>query len=553
MSPFPVLKWLLPLLVLGATLAAPPALGHAQFRDSSPASDSTLENSPHEIVLNFTQAVTPVTVTLVGPDGNGVGSVDDPVGNGGRVVLPVTATLGAGTYVVSFRVLSGDAHAISGGFRFTMAPPEAAPEGESAAEPLAAPLLAADLPTVPESIEADNSPIELAEKTIRIVFIATLLLAVGLVLFRLTITLTGSLDVWAVSLMRRTAGVGLLLAVGYFIVATLAVTGVEAFRPSHLIIVLQTSIGMSLLLAALGFMFLTMSGGAERIMAGIGASALILSRVVTGHPASQDPMLILVPSMAIHVAAAAFWFASLWVLLRLLRKGPLADAPEILAAFARIALWSVAALFVVGGTMAAIHLKSIDALLHTAYGETLLWKLGGVAGLLLFAAINKLVLTPDLLRRFEPGRMKISIRLEALLMIAVITVSTLLAATAPASRADEPSIASAPTGISVVSDTGNYTLQVEFSSRPYDEKQPLSLELFDSSGAAYKPLEVSISVSIPSRRIEALPLSVMLAEGSHLAIDADFPHAQDTRFEALVLVTEFDRERFVFDRGGRVE
>ena len=138
-------------------------------------------------------------------------------------------------------------------------------------------------------------------------------------------------------------------------------------------------------------------------------------------------------------------------------------------------------------------------------------------------------------------------------MIAVIAVSTLLAATAPASRADEPSAASAQTGISVVSDTGNYTLQVEFSSRPYDEKQPLSLELFDSTGAAYKPLEVSVSVTIPSRRIEALPLAILRSEDNHLVIDADFPDAQDTYFEALVLVTDFERERFVFDRGGRIE
>lgn len=553
MSPFPAPKWMLPLLVLGPTLAAPPAFGHAQFRDSSPASDSTLENSPHEIVLNFSQAVTPVTVTLVGPDGSDVESVDEAVANGGRVVLPVTAPLQAGTYVVSFRVLAGDAHPISGGFRFTMAASEEAPAVESAAEPLPVPVLPADSYTEPESIEASNSPIEFAQKTIRMVFIGALLLAVGLVLFRLTIALPDSLETWVATLTRRIAFAGLMLAVVYFAIATLAVTGLDAFLPRHLYVILQTSIGMSLLFATVGFLFLTMSGETERIMAGIGAAALILSRVVTGHPAIQEPMLILVPSMAIHVAAAAFWFASLWVLLRLLRKGPLADAPEILAAFARTALWSVAALLLAGGIMAAIHLKSIDALLHTAYGETLLWKLGGVAGLLLFAGINKLVLTPDLLRRFDPDRMKTLIRLEALLMIAVIAVSTVLAATAPASRADEPSTALAQTGISVLSDTGNYTLQVEFSSRPYDEEQPLSLELFDSTGAAYTPLEVSITVTIPSRRIEALPLSVVLVEGNHLAIDADFPYAQDTRFEALILVTEFNQERFVFGRGGRVE
>ena len=492
MSHSPAAKWLVLLLALGAILAGPDAYGHAQFTGSNPAADSTLEYSPDEIVLNFSRAVTPVTTTLVGLGGDGVESVGETVGNGERVVLPITAPLKAGTYVVSFRVLSGDAHPISGGFRFAIAPPQSAPGGESAAEPLPAPMPTAVADTKPEPVEASTSTTELAQQSVRMVFIAMLLLAVGLVLFRLTIALPETLDTWVISLTRRTAIAGLLLAVVYFAIATLAVTGVDEFRPRHLYVILQTSIGMSLLLATMGFLFLTMSGGAERIMGGIGAAALILSRVITGHPASQEPMLILVPSMAIHVAAAGFWFASLWVLLRLLRKGPLADAPEILAAFASAALWSVGALFVVGGAMAAIHLKSFDALLHTPYGETLLWKLGGVGGLLFLAAINKLVLTPDLLRLFEPGRLKTAIRLEALLMIAVIAVSTLLAATATASRADEPSTASVQKSISVLSDTGSHSLEVQFSSQPYDEKQPLAVTLFYSAGDPYNPSEASV-------------------------------------------------------------
>ena len=63
----------------------------------------------------------------------------------------------------------------------------------------------------------------------------------------------------------------------------------------------------------------------------------------------------------------------------------------------------------------------------------------------------------------------------------------------------------------------------------------------------------TVTVSIPSRRIESLPLSIVRREGNHIVIDADFPDAADTHFEALVLVTDFDRERFAFDREGRLE
>ena len=113
---------LVALLLTAALLPVQAAWAHAQFTGSVPASDTILENSPHEIVLTFSQAVTPVSVSLVGPDGAPVESVEEAVANGERVVLPVTASLDAGTYVVSFRVLSGDSHPISGGFRFSMAP-----------------------------------------------------------------------------------------------------------------------------------------------------------------------------------------------------------------------------------------------------------------------------------------------------------------------------------------------------------------------------------------------------------------------------------------------
>jgi len=239
--------------------------------------------------------------------------------------------------------------------------------------------------------------------------------------------------------------------------------------------------------------------------------------------------------------------------LRLLRVGPLKAAPEIIAAFARTAFWSVGALLVAGSLMAVIHLGSVDALLHTQYGRIVLWKLGGVAGLLSIAAFNKWVLTPDLLQRFDTTRLLNSIRIEALLMIAVIGVSTILAATPPADRVDAASIPSIATEVSVPSDSGQFTLQVKFSSSPYDETQPLSVSLVDDAGNPFTPLEVEVTVSIPSRRIEALPLRIVRSEGNHIVIDADFPDARDTHFETLILVTDFDRERFTFDRDGPLE
>lgn len=420
------------LLAIGLVLASHGAFAHAQFQDSSPAADTELDSSPHEIVLNFSRAVTPVTVTLVGPDGSTVDTGTDARGNGERVVLAIPIRLPSGAYVVSFRVLSGDAHPISGGFRFAIASPDTAddagPKPEQA-QPKPGPTESQGEATVPPNPQ--SSSLELAEQAVRAAFIALLMLGVGLAIFQALIPLPESLHDWLSGLVRRVGWIGIVAAVGYFLAATFSVTGVDAFRPRHLYVVLQTSIGMSLLVAMIGFLFLTLSAAPQRILVGIGAALLVVSRVITGHPASQEPMLLLIPSMAIHVATAGFWFASLWVLLRLLRKGPLADAPQILERFAKAALWSVSALLAVGALMAAIHIKSIDGLLNTEYGNILLWKLGGVAGLLVFALVNKFWLTPQLVDQYDPGKLKNSIRLEAVVMLVIIVISTVLAATPP--------------------------------------------------------------------------------------------------------------------------
>lgn len=539
-----------PATFLASLLFSTPVWGHAQFVASDPAADTTLKQSPHEIVLTFSQAVTPVTVTLVGPDGATIEMVGDVAANGERVVLPVTAPLSTGAFLVSYRVLSGDSHSISGGFRFTLD----SSLGEEASNP---PITASPEPVSTDTggvaISESGTSVDRAQQWVRLAFVASLLLAAGLVIFRLTIPLPESLDTWNVQLTRIAAGAGLLLVATYFVVSTFAATGIDGFQLRHLYVVLQTSIGVSLSFALLGFVFLVLSGTDERIMSGLGAFALIVSRVLTGHPVSQDPMWLLIPAMAVHVAAAAFWFASLWVMLRMLRAGPLKAAPEIIAAFARTAFWSVGALVVAGSLTAVIHLGSVDALLHTQYGQIVLWKLGGVAGLLLIAAINKWVFTPDFLKRFDTTQLMNSIRFETLLMIAVIGVSTILAATPPAGRAETALAQSIATDVSVPSDSGQFTLNVKFSSSPYDETQPLSVSLVDNAGNPITPLEAEITVTIPSRRIEALPLRIVRREGNHIVVDADFPDASDTQFAALMLVTDFDRERFVFNRDGALE
>ena len=425
-------------LAIGLSFASPTVCAHANFNDSTPTADSVLENAPHEIVLHFSQAVTPVSVTLFGANGEPVDTGGEAVANDERVTLAIPQPLAPGGYGVRFSVLSGDAHSITGDFRFSIAAPMFAEQAETE---VTSDVLQTDSqlakPAEPEEDSAKYISLGSFEQIARAGFIVTLLLGVGLVLFRVSVPLPEALDSWVVTRIRVVGSVGLGAAVVYLFIATIAVPGLETFRPRHLYVLLQTSIGVSLVLASIGFRFLAMSATTQRILMGIAAALLVVSRVATGHPASQDPALLLVPSMTIHVAAAGFWFASLWVLLHLLRKGPLADAPGILNRFSQVAQWSVCALLAAGVLMGAVHLGSLDALLTTEYGNTLLWKLLGVAGLLVIAVVNKIWLTPQLATSYDPGTLKRTMRLEAVLMVAVIALSTILAATPPAAESSE--------------------------------------------------------------------------------------------------------------------
>jgi putative copper export protein/methionine-rich copper-binding protein CopC len=430
------------LLAIGLSFASPTVWAHAKFVGSTPSADTMLDNAPHEIVLHFSLAVTPVSVSLLGPDGEPVDTGGEATGNKKSVVLAIPQILKPGEYAVIFSVLSGDAHLSTGNLRFSIAAPEIARSAQvEVIEETARTDSRRAKPSVPEEGATEFVSLPSFEQITRAVFVMTLLLALGLVLFRALVPLPDVLDDWVVRRNRVIGSVGLGLTVVYFFVAMIATTGLDAFRPRHLYVLLQTSIGMSLLLASFGFLFLAMSDAAQRILMGTAAALLVVSRVATGHPASQEPVLLLVPSMAIHVATAGFWFASLWVLLRLLHKGPLAEAPSILDRFASVALWSVCALLAAGVLMAAVHLDSFDALLRTEYGNILLWKFLGVAGLLVSAVVNKIWLTPRLATNYEPSALVRSIRLEAILMVAVIATSTILAATPPAAKASETVVA----------------------------------------------------------------------------------------------------------------
>lgn len=122
----------------------------------------------------------------------------------------------------------------------------------------------------------------------------------------------------------------------------------------------------------------------------IGALLLPLVPVMSGHAWGRSPLVLAATSDFIHVLAASTWVGGLICLLfaglpALKRHGVKEGSgqpglPGMVAAFSKVAMVSVALLAISGSINTWLHLDAFSQLWTTAWGRTLLIKLGVVAG-----------------------------------------------------------------------------------------------------------------------------------------------------------------------------
>ncbi|MPZ22399.1 MAG: c-type cytochrome [Dehalococcoidia bacterium] len=147
----------------------------------------------------------------------------------------------------------------------------------------------------------------------------------------------------------------------------------------------------------------------------------------------------------LHLLFVAAWLGSLgFLMLTLLARRRHVDprrwrrySADMLGRFSALAASSVALVIVTGITGAVIQLPSLDSISETDYGVTFIVKMALVAALLAVASTNAFLLRPGIItRRASPsadprlsileGRMRLAIRLEIALAIAVVGVTGLL-------------------------------------------------------------------------------------------------------------------------------
>ncbi len=112
------------LCLLVLSLAVPVVSGHAYLEESDPGNGDQLEEAPDELALYYSgDGVEIADVDIIGPDGtdvSGDATVDEADSQVVRVPVAGADETAEGMYVVEWEVLANDGHTISGSFFFTV-------------------------------------------------------------------------------------------------------------------------------------------------------------------------------------------------------------------------------------------------------------------------------------------------------------------------------------------------------------------------------------------------------------------------------------------------
>jgi copper transport protein len=214
-----------------------------------------------------------------------------------------------------------------------------------------------------------------------------------------------------------------LLSVGFQGVDLLHLPPSEIRRTAVWIAGLQTSYGMTAIVASMAFIIGLCSlhlKSHRRILATLALVGVGVALASSGHAASAAPQLIMRPAVFLHGMSVAFWLGALPPLLVSLRMHRQQD----LLRFSRIIPAAIAVLVVTGVVLSVIQFETPDAIWTTAYGVVWCAKIAAVLLLLGLGAWNRYVLTPRIAGgdTAAAGRLSASIRIELAIALAILAI-----------------------------------------------------------------------------------------------------------------------------------
>ena len=431
------------MLFAGATTAH----AHAIVVRTEPVDGATLANAPDQVRLWFNEPILLdfATFELVDTDGKRI-SVHPTRSDAGSLFLVVIRlpALAPNAYRLSWKaVSSGDLHVSSGSIVFGIQH-------------------AADLAPVGATTNAPQ-PFQIAWRWLNFGALATLIGALALAF--LVLSPRGK-PAHALQVATRRRALWLALAacaLAFSAGIGLALIQSRAAGDNWQQIILESSYGARVLarqscLLALGAAIVLVLKRTDQVRAA--ARVLVLGLVLalvsadslTSHAVgANDPLPVTVVVNTLHLLAASVWSGGVIALaiavVPLLRRGANENALALsaLRRFGALAAISLAVLIATGLYNTGQQVASLDALLMTLYGQTLLVKLGLILLVALAALINTAILHPgigDLVRRFfrrpykwmplDLLRLSHTLLIETIAIVIVLLAAATLGATQPA-------------------------------------------------------------------------------------------------------------------------
>lgn len=527
-----LLGLLLALLSVPLTPATP-AAAHAALVATSPVRDAVISAPPGEVVLVFSEAVSPVIgrVQVLGPDGRRV-TVGEPVAQGATLRIPVRAPdRPLGTYLVSYRVISADSHPVAGSFAYSAGAPSATP---------------------PEPVAVDERPAGAWTPAARYVGYLGLVLAVGPALLgavrwprrrrRRAVTATGYVGLALVAV--GTAGTWVAQA------ADMVGVPVGGLSRGDLAAVAGSDIGpvlgARLALAGIAAVLLpAVAGGragrGRRAALTVVCLAGLLTWPLAGHPVASPLPPVSILADVVHLAGMSVWLGGLFTLAVFVLPGTHRRVlARVLPAWSRWATIAVGWLVASGVGQAAIELGRPGALFGTDYGRLLCAKAALLAAVLGVAARQRRMVRGGGAAD-RPRRVARAAGVELAATAVVLALTAVLVQTPPGRTADTQAARATREGVAQTLTSGNYTLQFDIYPVRVGVPNSLHAYVYTPQGQPLPVVQWTVSLALPSAGIEPMTVPVDTPEPYHGSAEISLPARGKWTIRFTVRTSDIDQ------------
>ncbi|WP_087005433.1 copper resistance CopC/CopD family protein [Rhizobium sullae] len=506
------------LVILTALFEPAAAFAHASLVRSMPAQGAVIAAPPRAIVFEFNEAVAPLVLTGIAPDGSSRSFY--ATADGTRLVVSDPDIQALGTYLFSFRVISEDGHPVAGTVAFSIGAPSAS------------------LGTV---TEPKSAALHWSIWATRWLLYLCFSFAIGGAFFESCLKNTAP----ASSLSRTWAPpLGLVLLAGSAYLQGLDELGFPlASRPqlAPFLLALHGGYGISIAFGAAAFFLAWLPsmrphGDGSRWIGLIALLAAAAAFSSTGHASTAEPRWLARAAIFIHSGSSMFWVGSLPVLLsRCL--GAKRKEEDVLRVFSRLIPLPLTALIFSGAVVIGLQVPKLSSMWTSSYGLILTIKLLFVITLLAVAYFNRFWLTAPAILGDERARL----RLRRSVSAEVVIVVAILAAVAGWRFAEPPraALASQPARLHVHLHSSSAMAQLEIAIQSAGTGSA-SISVTDQGHRVMAVKEVALRLSNPEQGIEPLKFKATAAADRSWMVDA-IPFIRSGRWAVTVdiLISDF--------------